>query len=95
VANYRDSTIYFTQNKKQGFYYALINLQENEPIPQSITWHNNSPKKGTKIKLLQTGESLKWTKHGNVTRVFLPLSFIKTNKKAPAIALSFIPAEIS
>jgi alpha-L-fucosidase len=93
VANYRDSTIYFTQNKKQGLYYALVNLQENEPIPESITWHNNAPKKGTKIKLLQTGESLKWEKRENDTRVFLPVSLIKTNKKIPAIALSFIPAE--
>jgi alpha-L-fucosidase len=93
VANYRDSTIYFTQNKKQGLYYALVNLQENEPIPASITWHNNAPKKGSKITLLQTGESLKWEKRENDTRVFLPVSLIKTNKKIPAIALSFIPAE--
>ena len=93
VANYRDSTVYFTQNKKQGLYYALACLKENEKQPVSITWNNNAPKKGTKIKLLQTGENVKWEKQGNSTKVFIPSSLIKTDGKLPVIALSFTPAE--
>ena len=93
VNNYRDSTVYFTQNKKQGLYYALVCLPEKQSMPQSIEWKGNAPKKGTKIKLLQTGETVKWVQQGNITKVLLPSSIIKEQEKLPALALSFTPAE--
>jgi len=93
VFNYRDSTVYFTQNKKQGLYYALVCLPEKQSMPQSIEWKNNVPKKGTKLKLLQTGETVKWVQQGNITKVFLPPSIIKDKGEIPALAFSFTPVE--
>jgi alpha-L-fucosidase len=92
IDNYRDSLVYFTQNKQQGLYYALALVQENEPMPSSIAWKGNAPKKGTKMKLLQTGETVKWMRQGNNTTVFLPPLLVKKGT-TPAIALSFTPDE--
>lgn len=92
VSNYRDSTTFFTQNKKQNLYYALVCLPEGQTMPTAFSWKGNVPKKGTVVKLLQTGEKVKWMQRRDTTTVFLPASFLKT-EKVPAIALSFTPEQ--
>jgi alpha-L-fucosidase len=92
VNNYRDSSVYFTRNTKLGLYYALACIKENESVPAQLQWKNNAPKQGTKMVLLQTGETVKWEQKGDITTVQLPASFIQKNKMIPAVALSFTPA---
>lgn len=89
--NYHDGNTWFTQNNKTGIRYALTYLNAGEAIPASLSWKTNIPKKGTKMKLLQTGEIVKWSvKDGTVT-VNLPKSVV--NKMSPALAFSFLPSE--
>jgi alpha-L-fucosidase len=91
VKNYRDSSTYFTQNKTRGLYYALVCLPEGKSLPSTIEWNDNAPKKGSKMILLQTGESVKWKQNGNHTTVFLPSAFVRRNETLPALAFSFQP----
>lgn len=91
ISNYNDSATYFTRNKNNGTYYALVCLPEESITPTTVEWKGNAPKKGSKMKLLQNGDTVKWLQQGNTTRVFLPASLKK--EKLPAIALSFTPAE--
>jgi len=91
--NYHDGNIWFTQNKTTDTRYALVCLPEGQPIPKEISWHNNIPKDGSKIILLETGESVKWKREGNGVRVFLPSSMINSKENIPALAFSFTPEE--
>jgi alpha-L-fucosidase len=88
VDEYRDGETFFTK-AKGDLSYALVRLPEDKPIPAFITWSGHSPKKGTKIKLLSTGESVKWKADNNVVKLFLPRSFIKSKKNYAALAFSF------
>jgi alpha-L-fucosidase len=91
TSEYQDGNIWFTQNKKGDTRYALVCFKEGNPAPAEISWKGNLPEKGSKIKLLQTGESLKWSLDGNVIKVWLPAAVLSE----PAVALSFIPAKRS
>ncbi|HET6769074.1 MAG TPA: alpha-L-fucosidase, partial [Chitinophagaceae bacterium] len=91
--NYRDGNTWFTQNLKNGMRYALVCLQENEPMPKEIIWQVNIPKKGSKVTLLATGQSVKWSYDGRNVKVILPSSVINATDLIPALVFSFIPAE--
>jgi alpha-L-fucosidase len=91
--NYNDGNTWFTQNEKNGTRYALVCLPEGKPIDKEITWQNNRPKKGTKMKLLQTGETVKWKADGNTVKVSLPASTVSAKEGIPALAFAFTPAE--
>ncbi len=90
---YRDGNTFFTQNKKEPTMYALVCLQENQALPEFIEWKNNLPEKGSKIKLLETGEIVKWTNDGNTIKLFFPSSLLKTKNVYPALAFSFVAAD--
>jgi len=91
--NYHEGNTWFTQNIKTGTRYALVCFPENQPIPKEISWQFNIPKKGSKITLVETGETVKWQEEGNAVKVFLPSSVINAKDSKPALAFSFIPAE--
>ena len=91
--NYHDGNTWFTQNVKTGIRYALVCFPENKSIPKEIIWQFNTPKKGNKITLIETGESVKWQLEGNSVKVFLPSSVINAKVSIPALVFSFIPAE--
>lgn len=109
VDNYRDSLVYFTQNKKTGMRYAIANLKETKPEhisfagklgsgsatviekPLTIEWKGNAPKKNGAMKLLQTGQTVKWKQDGNKTIVSIPAAFWKNNLEIPALAFAFVP----
>lgn len=88
---YKDNNTYFTISKTGNTKYALVCLKEGVTLPKEVEWKSHLPKKGTPIKLLQTGESLKWKQDGNSVKVFLPASLLKSKTSYPALAFSFIP----
>lgn len=89
--NYHDGNTWFTQNEKSGTHYALICLQENEPIAKEVTWKNHVPIKGSKMILLQTGQTIKWKLEGDGVRIYLPSSITNSNESYPVLAISFNP----
>ena len=89
--NYRDGNTWFTQDMKNGMRYALVCLPEGQPIPKEISWQFNIPKKGSKVTLIGTGESVKWQQEGNLVKVILPASVINSKTTTPALVFSFIP----
>ncbi|MGS2737648.1 alpha-L-fucosidase [Sinomicrobium sp. M5D2P17] len=88
VDHYSDGNTYFTQNLKKKKTYAIVCLPEGKTVPETVIWKGNLPKKGSSIKLLQTGKNVKWEKEGNRVRVFLPAS-LQQSKDVPAIAFSY------
>ena len=91
--NYQDGNTWFTQNNQTATRYALVCLKEGEAIPATINWKMNAPKKGSKMTLLQTGKTVKWSMENDEVKVTVPSSLIKMNKVLPALAFSFTPAE--
>ena len=91
--NYHDGNTWFTQNNQLGKRYALVCLKDGEALPATITWKTNAPKKGTKMKLLQTGETVKWQQEGEGVEVILPASLKKIKGAIPALTFSFTPAD--
>ncbi|MEP7142114.1 MAG: alpha-L-fucosidase [Ferruginibacter sp.] len=89
TADYKQGNIYFTKSKTGNLKYALVCLDENKAIPLLIQWKNNLPLKGTKMKLLQTGETVKWVQEADHIEVTLPKSVINNNTGYPALAFSF------
>jgi alpha-L-fucosidase len=89
TAEYVDGKTYFTKSKTGKQTYALLCLDEKEPLPASISWKNNSPAKGTKMTLLQTGETVKWINENSITKVSLPKSLLSAKTTSPAIVFSF------
>jgi len=73
--------------------YALVCLPENQPMPKEVIWQFNIPKKGSKVILLETGQSVMWSYEGNNVKVDLPSSVIHAKERLPALVFSFIPAE--
>jgi alpha-L-fucosidase len=86
---YKDENVYFTQTKTGDKLFALVCLPENQPLPATVSWKNNIPAKGTKMTLLQTGETVKWSNDNGVIKVTLPKSLQKSGQPAPALAFSF------
>lgn len=91
IKNYRDSSTYFTRNKKDDLNYAIVCLPGDESLPATIAWNGNLPKRQSAMRLLETGEKVKWTVKGNKVTVKLPAS-LRKKEKLPALAFSFVPA---
>lgn len=91
--NYHDGNTWFTQNPKTGLRYAMVCLKEGDAMAKEIVWRNNSPKKGSEMKLLQTGKMVKWTQQGDEVHIILPSSMLNAKEVYPALAFSFTPAE--
>jgi alpha-L-fucosidase len=90
---YQDNNVFFTKNKNNPTLYAVVLLPENTALPHTISWGQHIPKKGTKVKLLQTGQQLKWKRVGDQVQVELPTSIWKKQSIYPALAFSFEPDE--
>lgn len=93
IANYHQGNTFFTRSKDAGTVYALACIKEGEALPAIIEWKGNLPKKGTKIKLLQTGQTVKWVSEGESVKVTLPAALLKTKETYPALAFAFTPAQ--
>jgi alpha-L-fucosidase len=88
--HYQDGKTFFTQSKK-ATRYAIVCLNEKEHLPATIEWTGNMPKKGSAMKLLQNGKSVKWKKDGEKVIVYIPADLAKSINNIPALAFSFIP----
>jgi alpha-L-fucosidase len=84
---YHDGNTWFTRSKDDSRLYALVCLPENTATPASVEWTGNLPKKGAKIKLLQTGATVKWKAENNKVIVTLPAG-LPANLPALAFAYS-------
>jgi alpha-L-fucosidase len=73
---YQEGTTYFTQGK-EGTRYAIVCLPENQPVPSTVEWAGNVPKKGTRVTLLQDKKPVKWEQAGDKVKVYLPASLAK------------------
>lgn len=89
--NYHEGNTWFTQGKN-GLRYALVCVDENAAVPTEILWTDNIPKKGTKMILLQTGETVKWKLENDKVKLTLPASVVNM-KNIPALAFSFSPED--
>lgn len=88
---YQDGKTFFTRNKN-GTINALVCLAEGEKIPGELSWTGNLPKKGSKLKLLQTGENLKWKSDGTLVKITIPSTIINSSSAIPALAITYTPA---
>jgi alpha-L-fucosidase len=86
---FKDGSTYFTQGKK-GTRYAIACLPETQAAPTTLVWTGNVPKKGTKMTLLQTGKSVKWTAAGDKVTLTLPTGLAKQAGAYPALAFAFV-----
>lgn len=81
---YNDGATYFTQ--KEGKKYAIVLVEKEKKAPKMVSWKGNLPKKDSKLKLLETGEVLKWQIKNNEIIVNLPSDY---KQMTPALAFSF------
>jgi alpha-L-fucosidase len=88
AAHYQDGNTYFTKSKSDET-YALVCLTEDKPLPQQVEWKGNLPAKGTKVKLLSNGATVKWKREGDKVVVTLPSSFVKEHKSYAALAFAY------
>jgi alpha-L-fucosidase len=86
---YQDRNTFFTQSKQYQRIYALVCLKENEAFPDFVEWNHFPPIKKGVVRLLETGESVKWTREGELTKVFLPSSLKKSKPSYPALVFGF------
>lgn len=70
--DYHSGNVWFTADKNGKTLYALYALPEGEKVPATIEWEGNIPAKHSKIKLLASGQSVKWMADGNKVTVYLP-----------------------
>jgi alpha-L-fucosidase len=84
---YTDGSTFFTQGKN-GQTFAIVPLEENKPVPFTITWSKNLPAEGSEVKLLVNGKRVKWKKSGDAVTIFLP-NELKKLGSYPALAFSF------
>lgn len=88
---YNEGATFFTVSKSGDRKYALVTLKEGEAVPKAVEWKAHLPRKGTQIKLLQTGETVKWAQSANGVRITLPAHLVNNKAAYPALAFSFVP----
>lgn len=79
-----DRTVWFTASKDGKTLYAIIPKQDGKPLPSSISWKGNTPRRGSKVQLLSNGKSLKWKTINGTTTVFIP----RTSENGVAVKFS-------
>jgi alpha-L-fucosidase len=74
TAVYHSGDVWFTADKNGRTLYAIYTLAEGAAMPAKVEWEGNVPLKGTKIRLLANGSSLKWRAKGNSVQLSIPKS---------------------
>ncbi|RYY54184.1 MAG: alpha-L-fucosidase [Chitinophagaceae bacterium] len=92
TAHYHEGDTWFTENKSKKQQYAILCIPQDGKVPAQISWHTNLPAKGTKVKLLQTGENVKWKLVGDSVQLEISASVARKLVSSPALAFSFTPA---
>jgi alpha-L-fucosidase len=86
VTNYNDGKTFFTRGKDNTL-FAIVLLEENKPVPSEVSWKYNLPAKGTSVKLLMNGKTVKWKRSGDLIKVSVPPGIEEAHH--PALAFSF------
>ena len=81
-----DRSVWFTANKDGKTLYCIVPKADDKPLPTTVLWEGNAPKKGSKLTLFHNGKSLKWHTKDNITTVSLPSNMDSTN----GIAIKYI-----
>ena len=63
-----------TQNKTGNVFFFYLAKDGEDKIPATVTVKSINPKKGTKITMLGSKTSLKWTKEAEGFKVVIPES---------------------
>lgn len=87
TAHYQSGNTWFTQSKDGKTRYAIHCLPEGKAIPNTIEWEDTPLSTGTKIKLLQTGQQVKWSQQGKIVKINIPQA-LSSNLPALAFSLS-------
>ncbi|MDL2299964.1 alpha-L-fucosidase [Bacteroides sp. OttesenSCG-928-E20] len=69
---YNDGNTWFTQSKDGKTIFAIVCLNEGEPLPTKVVWKGNEPRKGSSVKYVPTGKNVKWKKTADGIEVTLP-----------------------
>ncbi|WP_035899789.1 alpha-L-fucosidase [Leeuwenhoekiella sp. MAR_2009_132] len=83
IDTFQDGDTYFTANDKETFAITLI--PEGRDAPKSVSWKGNLPKKGSVLKLVSSGKSLKYTVKDDKVTVAIPSEI----RRAGTAALAF------
>ncbi len=86
IPHYNSGNVWFTADKNGKTLYALYALPEGEKVTATIEWKGNIPVKHSKIKLLASGQSVKWTTDGTKVTVYLPKEIVGS---AESLAFQF------
>ena len=83
-----EHSVWFTADKEGKTLYGIVTRADNESLlPASVEWEGNTPRKGTKITLLDGEKSLRWHVDAQgKTHVTLPKNLL--GKDAVAFRLS-------
>ncbi|MGB3144706.1 MAG: alpha-L-fucosidase [Maribacter sp.] len=85
IDTYTDGSTFFTATDDTIF--AILPLEDGNAVPNEISWKMNTPKPGSKVTLLETGEKLDWKLKDGKAIITLPKSI--RNLNTPALAFSF------
>ena len=85
--HYQEGDIFFTRSADGHVVYALYRHTEGQPMPTSLTWTQNLPARGASLRLVSTGQRLKYhTDADGRLSVYLP------KRLAPqSLAIEFKP----
>lgn len=86
TAVYNDGNTWFTQSKDGRTVYAMVCLEEGKPLPATVEWSGNAPKKGGKMTLLQSGKRVVWKNVNGKIMVTIPRGL---PEDLPALAFEF------
>jgi alpha-L-fucosidase len=74
--NYHSGNVWFTADKDGQTLYALYALPEGETMPETLEWEGNIPAKQSRMKLVSTGQNVKWEVTNGKVTVRLPKKYI-------------------
>ena len=83
---YQSENVWFTQNIKKKETYAIYALAEDDTLSSTISWEGNLPEVGSTLRLVSTGEKLKYSIEGNKVKVKLPRAVVD---KQESFAISY------
>ena len=84
IDNYHSKATYFTANDNKTF--AITLLEEGVDTPKTISWEGNLPKKGSRLKEVSSGKTLKYSISGNTVTITIPAAIRKEAKAALAFS---------
>ena len=86
---YHNGNTWFTTSKDKKIINAIYCFKKDDEIAKTIEWTGNTPKKGSRMVLLNTGKPVKWELKGDNITVHLPESIKNNTDLYGALAFSY------